>query len=284
MAIAIVIVLATILFPVFIQAKRQANQTAWVNSYRQVAIGQSLYLFDYDERFFPARYSGDPAAGSNVNRTWVQLLLPYVEDFQNFQNPFDPAHASSDPGAFDADIVPGDSVAKYFEASQRSNKGYNHLNLAPLVAEASGYRTGGLGSYDVRWRTQARRHSEIEDPARTLVLLDSVWDVDENGNPVGGGSDLVNPPCRALEEIGIAGPRVNREVQVFVRGMEWDEDFLESGRAGGAYAWYEGRSVILRASGATASVPISRLAEGCELRPGWTGRISDRQEYLWDVH
>ncbi|MFW5698148.1 MAG: type II secretion system protein, partial [Fimbriimonadaceae bacterium] len=272
-AIAIVIVLASILFPVFVQAKRQADQTSWINSYRQVAIGQSLYLSDYDDRFFPARYSGDPAAGSDSNRTWVQLLLPYVDDFRNFRSPFDPAHTSTEPGAFDADIVPGDSVAKYFQASQRSNKGYNHLNLAPLIADDSGHRSTGLGSYEVRWRSQARRLSEIEDPARTLVLLDSVWDVDKYGNPIGGGSDLVNPPCRALDEIGLTGRSAMQEMQVFVTGLEWDPDFLDSGRAGGAYAWYEGRSVVLQASGATSSAPMPRLAEGCELRPGWTGRI-----------
>jgi prepilin-type processing-associated H-X9-DG protein/prepilin-type N-terminal cleavage/methylation domain-containing protein len=52
-AIAILALLAAILFPVFAQAREKARQTACMSNVRQVGTATLAYLQDYDERFPP---------------------------------------------------------------------------------------------------------------------------------------------------------------------------------------------------------------------------------------
>ena len=81
-AVAVVAVLAAVIFPVFRSARDQAMKATWISNYRQVALGQTLYLGDYDDRFYLSRYTADSGATFWNDRTWVQLLLPYVTDFE----------------------------------------------------------------------------------------------------------------------------------------------------------------------------------------------------------
>lgn len=48
--VAIVAVLAAVLFPVFAQAREKARQTACVSNLRQIGTAFALYVSDYDER------------------------------------------------------------------------------------------------------------------------------------------------------------------------------------------------------------------------------------------
>jgi len=48
--VAIIAILAAVLFPVFAQAKDKAKQTACLSNQRQIGIGFGLYLGDWDDR------------------------------------------------------------------------------------------------------------------------------------------------------------------------------------------------------------------------------------------
>src|SRR5436853_5308811 len=61
--IAIITVLAAILYPVFAQARERARTTVCLSNLRQMGTAMELYLGDYDERF--------PFAG----REWPQTSL-----------------------------------------------------------------------------------------------------------------------------------------------------------------------------------------------------------------
>lgn len=48
--IAITAILAAILFPVFAQAREKARQAACLSNLRQIGLGFSMYVQDYDEK------------------------------------------------------------------------------------------------------------------------------------------------------------------------------------------------------------------------------------------
>ena len=89
--IAIIAILAAILFPVFAQAREKARQAACVSNLRQIGTAFTMYVQDYDERLpdrrdlktaFPGGYkpwttwpTSDPRGG------WAALILqPYTRN------------------------------------------------------------------------------------------------------------------------------------------------------------------------------------------------------------
>src|ERR1035438_7509423 len=48
--IAIIAILAAILFPVFAKAREKANQTSCLSNNKQIALGFQMYAQDYDQR------------------------------------------------------------------------------------------------------------------------------------------------------------------------------------------------------------------------------------------
>ncbi len=72
--IAIIAILAAILFPVFAQAREKARQTSCLSNLRQLGLGMSMYVQDYDESFPFAQYNANPADG-----TWRGTIGPYTK-------------------------------------------------------------------------------------------------------------------------------------------------------------------------------------------------------------
>lgn len=71
--VAIIAILAAILFPVFAQAREAARKTSCSSNLRQVGVALTLYAQDFDE--------GLPWSASNlgaVTNTWYDLVEPYV--------------------------------------------------------------------------------------------------------------------------------------------------------------------------------------------------------------
>jgi prepilin-type N-terminal cleavage/methylation domain-containing protein len=70
--IAIIAILAAILFPVFAQAREKARQASCLSNARQIANGIQMYVQDYDETM-PALEHGKPLGGLF---TWPQMIQP----------------------------------------------------------------------------------------------------------------------------------------------------------------------------------------------------------------
>src|SRR5205085_6331083 len=68
--IAIIAILAAILFPVFAQAREKGRQATCTSNNKQIGLAILMYASDYDETF--------PFAG-NPRVTWHQLVEPYVK-------------------------------------------------------------------------------------------------------------------------------------------------------------------------------------------------------------
>lgn len=89
--IAIIAILAAILFPVFAQAREKARQTQCMNNLKQMATGTLSYLQDYDERFPMAVYA--PTIGPNGQQcafTLFDAVFPYIKNLDLTKCPSEP--------------------------------------------------------------------------------------------------------------------------------------------------------------------------------------------------
>ena len=97
--IAIIAILAAILFPVFARAREQARRTACLSNCKQIGTALFMYAQDYDETL-PERYGnccGPSTFGDyeyyncvGYERTWKNMLYPYIKNLQVFQCPSNP--------------------------------------------------------------------------------------------------------------------------------------------------------------------------------------------------
>jgi prepilin-type N-terminal cleavage/methylation domain-containing protein/prepilin-type processing-associated H-X9-DG protein len=92
--IAIIAILAAILFPVFAQARDSARKTSSLSNQKQIGLALHMYLNDYDETFFFTRntaiwqgYDQDPEELEEL--LFPLLLAPYVKNTQLFYSPSD---------------------------------------------------------------------------------------------------------------------------------------------------------------------------------------------------
>src|SRR5690348_8028879 len=96
--IAIIAVLAAILFPVFARAREQARKVGCTSNLRQVSVGMTMYVQDYDEHF-PTLVSGcmhepmRPFGDTHVAFWhWAVMIQPYVKNTAVFKCPSFPDH------------------------------------------------------------------------------------------------------------------------------------------------------------------------------------------------
>jgi prepilin-type N-terminal cleavage/methylation domain-containing protein/prepilin-type processing-associated H-X9-DG protein len=85
---AVIAVLAALLFPVLAQARERARQTACLSNLRQIARAQLLYMQDWDERFphwfFPAPPRPAPFGEFAY---WTEYFQPYLRSPAVFHCP-----------------------------------------------------------------------------------------------------------------------------------------------------------------------------------------------------
>jgi prepilin-type processing-associated H-X9-DG protein len=74
--IAIIAILAAILFPVFAQAKEAAKKTSCLSNTKQIGLAAAMYEGDYDDIIPLAGYEDFT---NNTPTTWMYLVNPYVK-------------------------------------------------------------------------------------------------------------------------------------------------------------------------------------------------------------
>ncbi len=91
--IAIIAILAAILFPVFARARENARRASCQSNVKQILLGILQYTQDYDERF-PLETFAENAPGAafgagndGENVLWPQTVQPYLKSIQIFQCP-----------------------------------------------------------------------------------------------------------------------------------------------------------------------------------------------------
>jgi prepilin-type N-terminal cleavage/methylation domain-containing protein/prepilin-type processing-associated H-X9-DG protein len=87
--IAIIAILAAILFPVFARAREKARQTSCLSNLKQLALGQLMYVQDYDEMF--GFFNTCWADTHPEDQPWWVVIVPYVKNGQVFVCPSEPS-------------------------------------------------------------------------------------------------------------------------------------------------------------------------------------------------
>src|SRR6266700_70386 len=74
--IAVIVILAAVLYPVFAQARDAAQRASCLSNLRQLALAHQAYVQDYDDTL-PTWYEW---GGPHGFRFWTELLRPYYRD------------------------------------------------------------------------------------------------------------------------------------------------------------------------------------------------------------
>ncbi len=104
--VAIIAILAAILFPVFARARENARRTSCISNLKQVGLGLLQYTQDYDERNTQAWYGTDSgpsnALGAGNRYKWMDAIFPYIKSEQLFNCPSHTLPVTIGTSTFDA--------------------------------------------------------------------------------------------------------------------------------------------------------------------------------------
>ena len=79
--IAIIAILAAILFPVFAQAREKARGASCLSNEKQMGLGLMMYVQDYEESLPPNQaYYPDPVTLTLTRHTWADMIYPYIKN------------------------------------------------------------------------------------------------------------------------------------------------------------------------------------------------------------
>jgi len=98
--IAIIGILAAILFPVFARAREKARQVSCASNLKQIGIAYMQYVQDYDETL--PRYDAGPAKPTGSN-SLLKSLQPYIKNTQVYLCPSESAATAIDGGVHYSD-------------------------------------------------------------------------------------------------------------------------------------------------------------------------------------
>lgn len=277
--LAIIALVAGLLFPVFVTVKVAAKRTQCLSNMHQAQLATEQYLGDYDDFFMPVNHRPGMAPNPRLDRTWVQLVLPYTNrNFTIFRCPADSTFTDESDATFDQDLVPGDIYAQYYTASMHVNMGFNYLYLSPIVKKQG------------QWVSEPRSTSMVGDPSKTLLFADSIWDRLADGTPTEGGNWLVVPPCRWATPSAGTRPFDSFTLdatEFYTPVAGWKVGQPNSPHIyGNAWPWHSGRVNLVRVDGSAKSWPIGKLSAGCDVQDGWKGLIGNSDQYSWggDFH
>ncbi len=160
--IAIIAILAAILFPVFARAREQARKTACLSNMKQVGMGVMMYVQDYDETYMMAnmQYGG----GSGL---WHQVLLPYTKSSEVF-------------------VCPTAGILKNALGARIGSGGYGFNICGTWYTGISDGRGNGFGYQPTQPETPNKsflKLAELQEAANTVIIGDPTSDgYVNNGN------------------------------------------------------------------------------------------------------
>ena len=251
--IAIIAILAAILFPVFAQAKVAAKKTSNLSNMKQDVLSSLIYSTDVDDHAAPLQSGAYSLLFGPTPELFVlnrgQLIQPYMRNFQMLRDPLD-------PNANDSTLYQGapTQLGREFNATQRSNHGYNFFYLSPFVQDQT-----FVGS-DM---------NAIGQVAKTIMVVDSVWDMTGPRKAVGGGNWFVQAPSYYNSTTyWWFGP------WTFGNTSDWFQ-------YGGAWDFVKGTVQIGFSDGHAKTLPTPQLWAGSN---PLTAAVIDWDKYLWGGH
>jgi len=146
--VAIIAILAAILFPVFARARENSRRATCQSNLKQMGLGLLQYSQDFDETF-PA-YDLNNAFSNGKDVIWIDGVQPYVKNYQIFN-------------------CPSDSYT--LPASINGVNGYANGNALPQALRGGG--DGQVGSYAINALYQDPA-SNVQSPSgKSLAAIGS---------------------------------------------------------------------------------------------------------------
>jgi prepilin-type processing-associated H-X9-DG protein len=157
--IAIIAILAAMLFPVFGRARENARRSACLNSTRQIGLAYQMYASDYDDR--TVRIHTQPGS---VGPVWTDLLQPYIKNAQIYQGC--PSRSFAKPW------LPSDPSVTSLISSGKNNVAYayNSLYTSPGTAVDGQETTPPVGNANT---DPGLALAAFTVPAETIVFGDN---------------------------------------------------------------------------------------------------------------
>jgi prepilin-type N-terminal cleavage/methylation domain-containing protein/prepilin-type processing-associated H-X9-DG protein len=153
--VAIISLLAAILFPVFARARENARRASCLSNLKQLSLAITMYTQDYDE-FYPIGYKyGATDVGGAY---WDRDILPYIKNSQIFECP-----GADDTSGIDV------TVRTSFENNVRYGMNLDSFGIDAVCASAA-------------------NDASIVRPAELLMLIDTAqYPNDDNSQPAVSG-------------------------------------------------------------------------------------------------
>lgn len=164
--IAIISILAAILFPVFARAREQARKASCQSNLKQIGLGIAMYVQDYDETYPMGNMGLQPnlewytSVGLTGNRgaLWFAIVFPYVKNKQVFKCPT--------AGDFAPSATSNGGYGWNFEGTVNCSLGYGGKGAG--YGNGFGYTDGSHGTPDNNYL----RMSGVQEPSNTVLLAD----------------------------------------------------------------------------------------------------------------
>jgi len=257
--IAIIAILAAILFPVFAQAREKARTASCLSNFKQGSLSILMYVQDYDETMVPMQYGCcgyDPAR----ERGWMNLTQPYIKNWQMRICPSDGTNSDKTALA-DWGLTNSSPVnQKEYAYATTTDLGYNYMYLSPMsAAHAADAQNNTINFVGIGV-------AAVVKPANCLMLVDSIWDRDGSGTPIGGGNWFVEAPSYWYSNTvyWFGGWQIDSQFAGLQYGFTWPRH-----TKGMNVAFCDGHVKLQR---------LGDLLAGVDPR---THVVSDRNAYIW---
>ncbi len=151
--VAIIAILAAILFPVFAQAREKAKTASCSSNMAQVAKGLQMYQSDYDEHLCPVRVWGTGGVGNDTypamrSGVWHHLIQPYVKNEKILACP---------------SMTVTEAPYPDFAATYGLNYRMTQFRTTPNIDDAPTLWFGTIST------------SQLKRPAETIWFCDTAW-------------------------------------------------------------------------------------------------------------
>lgn len=266
--IAIIAILAAILFPVFAQAKAAAKSTAAISNAKQITTGMFIYMADSEDRFVPVNNWDD--SGNFIGySSWVWAIQPYIKSADLFEDPQAPRVPRNTPFGYVNQIT----LTPTF--------GYNYtmaspfLGPTPLVAPSP------------------RSQSELGSPSNSVLLTGRFEQTSESNLDYGAYYSYGNigPDTSAIVDPPDCATSISWCFDNWGVGSFWNDEgfmginFTAGGLTGGTSFRNAEKATVGFADGSVRKLSPGALAAGTN----WTRTlnssaltITDREQYIWD--
>ena len=201
--IAIIAILASILFPVFARARENARRSSCASNLKQQGLGIMQYTQDYDEVMVPAWLDGSCYASGGHSDTntggcagtdnlkWMDLIQPYVKSEQVFNCP---SAIASHPKYDEAN---GSRYGHY-----AANTAYAHPNDDAYTGVFSRFRETAAGTFILSSPVSLAR---MQTPATTVMVTDSRAGSAATPYAMSWNGALSGPPTTSQYEVRAVG-------------------------------------------------------------------------------